>query len=208
MNDIKCDLGGVYSALSDNQRNMGTLKGNLDVLQEELGGKINTLRKEVDSTVCKIGGNLTKTMGSLTQKLDMLCALVPQGQGSLGSNSTLNDSNRRSPRGFAQQSAPNQGRNPSPPGVQSGTLAPSPVQHSTPYTAQLGAQGESVPPKLSYPIAPAPYGCGPPWRVPEFGWADRNAYCNGSKRGNPTSPRPNVTSNSPRSRVSWGSFPD
>jgi hypothetical protein len=161
MNDIKRDLGGAYSALSDIQTNMGTLKGNLDVLHDELGGKINTLRKEVDSTLCKFDGNLNKTMGSLTQelnenlnnimgsftqKLDMLCALVPQGQGSMGSNSTLDDSNRGSPRGFAQHSVPNQGLNPSPPGAQSGTLAPSPVQHSTPYTAQLCAQGKSVPP--------------------------------------------------------------
>jgi hypothetical protein len=81
-------------------------------------------------------------MGSLIQKFDMLNALILQGQGSMGSR-TLNDSNRWSPLEFAPQSVPNQGLNPSPPGAQLGTSAPSPVQHSTQYTAHLGVQGES-----------------------------------------------------------------
>jgi hypothetical protein len=92
---------------------MGTLKGNMDVLQGELGGRISALHKKLDSTLCKVDDkishmdeNLNKTMGSLTQTLDMLCALIPRGQGSMGS-STLDDSTQGSPRGFAPQSVPN-----------------------------------------------------------------------------------------------------
>jgi hypothetical protein len=86
INECKRDICGAYSALSDIQTNMGTLKGNMDVLHEELGGRISAFHKKLDSTLCKVDDkishmdeNLNKTMGSLTQKLDMLCALVPQG---------------------------------------------------------------------------------------------------------------------------------
>ena len=95
INDLKRDFRGMYS-------NMGTLKGNLDILHDELGGEIKTLHRKVDSTLCKVDDkishmdenlkttmgslkqDLNLTMGSLSQQLDMLCALMPQGQGSMG----------------------------------------------------------------------------------------------------------------------------
>jgi hypothetical protein len=78
--ECKRDLGWEYSVLSDTQTTMGTLRGNLDGLHEELGGEIKTLHKKVDSTLCKVDDKISHMDENLNKILN---SLEPSGLASI-----------------------------------------------------------------------------------------------------------------------------
>jgi hypothetical protein len=136
----------------------------------------------------------------------MLYTLAPQGQESMGS-STLNDSNRGSPRELVQQGALNQGFSPSKP--ERSWVLQHPVHYSTvPHRPpSLAFRGECPPPHVIIPNHPDQYGCRSQWRVPDFGWADRDKYSYGSEWGTSISPKLSALGNRPRPQVLWGPSP-